>query len=265
MDVDSPLTRRTLLAGGLGSALALPAIARGRLPRRPASTPPLVVLDPGHGGKDPGAIGVTGLYEKQVSIAAAGAVAAHLQAGGRYRVSLTRSTDMFIPLDERVAIAEAAGASLFLSLHADAIHNPAIRGASVYTLGAASDAQTAALAARENSADRYGGIPAAAPEVAAILASLVRHETRLGSARLQKHVVASLAASLPMLDNPARHAGFAVLKAPAIPSVLIEMGFMSNPRDEAELRRPGLHATVAVAVRRAVDEYFARAPHLTQA
>ncbi len=254
---DSPHTRRLLLAHGFGAAF-LRTKAR---PPRAVGPAPLIHLDPGHGGKDPGAIGVSGLYEKHVSLAAAQAVAARLVAGGRYRVALSRQDDIFIPLDQRVAIAQAQGAALFISLHADAIQDPAIRGASVYTLGAASDAQAAALAMRENSADRYAGPGAAttSPEVAAILASLVRHETRVGSARLQADAVAALGASLPMLSNPARHAGFAVLKAADIPSILIEMGFMSNRQDEAELRLPGLHATVAAAVRRTVDGYFAAA------
>ena len=181
-------------------------------------------------------------------------------------MALSREEDVFIPLENRVAMAQAQGAALFLSIHADAIQDPSVRGASVYTLGAPSDAQAAALAMRENAADRYAttGAHDQSPEVAAILASLVRQETRVGSVRLQRHVVASLSSSLPMLPNPARHAGFAVLRAADIPSILIEMGFMSNPRDEAELRRPGLHAAVAAAVRRAVDGYFA-SQRLTQA
>src|SRR6185312_2124075 len=122
----------------------------------------------------------------------------------------------------------------------------------------ASDAQTAALAKRENSADRFA-VPSfnAPPEVAHILASLVRQETRIGSARLARTLVGSLDRDLPMLPNPERHAGFVVLKAADIPSVLVEMGFMSNPRDEAELRRAAHRARIAEAMRRAVDAYFA--------
>ena len=148
-------------------------------------------------------------------------------------------------------------------MHADALSDHSVRGASVYTLAdTASDAQTAALARRENSADRFGGAGFnAPPEVARILASLVRQETRVGSGRLARSLVGSLDRDLPMLPNPERHAGFVVLKAADIPSVLVEMGFMSNPTDEAELRRPQHRARVAEAMKRAVDAYFARGPH----
>ena len=116
------------------------------------------MLDPGHGGKDPGAIGVSGTYEKQVSLAAAFELKRQLEAEGRYRVALTRTRDAFIPLDDRVAKAQAHGAALFVSMHADALSDHSVRGASVYTLAdTASDAQTAALARRENSADRFAG------------------------------------------------------------------------------------------------------------
>ena len=138
---------------------------------------------------------------------------------------------MFIPLGDRVGKAQARSAALFVSMHADALSDHSVRGASVYTLANnASDAQTAALALRENSADRFIG-PTwrdTPPEVARILASLVRQETRAGSSRLARRLVSSLDQDLPLLQNPQRHAGFVVLKAADIPSVLVEMGFMSN-------------------------------------
>jgi N-acetylmuramoyl-L-alanine amidase len=234
--------------------------AAPRKPARPEAGPtaPLVMLDPGHGGKDPGAIGVSGTYEKHVSLAAALELKHLLEAGGHYRVALTRARDVFVPLDDRVAKAQAQGASLFVSMHADALADHQVRGASIYTLGTASDAQTAALAQRENSADRFGG-PAlnASPEVSRILASLVRRETRVGSVHLARDLVGSLDQQVPMLPNPERHAGFVVLKAADIPSVLVEMGFMSNPRDEAELRRPDHRKLIAGAMKRAVDAFFA--------
>ena len=130
----------------------------------------------------------------------------------------------------------------------------------MYTLAqTASDKQTAALARTENSADRFGGhaIPEASPEVAHILASLVRQETRAGSVRIARDLVGSLDQGLPMLQNPVRHAGFVVLKAADIPSVLVEMGFMSNARDEAALRKADHRRLVAQAMQRAVDAYFA--------
>ncbi len=284
MSSDLPIARRLLL-GRLGSEMGvfgtflLPALlhtAMAQAATRPAHPaprarsgprplPPLVMLDPGHGGKDPGAIGVSGTYEKHVSLATAEELKRQLEATGQYRVALTRARDVFVPLDDRVAHAQSQGAALFVSMHADALSDHDVRGASVYTLSTtASDAQTAALAQRENSVDRLGG-PAfrnTPPDVARILASLVRQETRVGSARLARRLVGSLDQDVPMLPNPDRHAGFVVLKAADIPSVLVEMGFMSNPRDEAALRRADHRAKVAAAMKRAVEAYFAAAGHM---
>jgi N-acetylmuramoyl-L-alanine amidase len=281
MSVWSPVARRIVLArlgtgvGVVGTFLLPPALhaAMAAAPHHKAVPParegtrdaprppaPLVMLDPGHGGKDPGAIGYSGTYEKHVSLAAALELKHQLEAGGRYRIALTRSRDVFIPLEERVMRAQAAGAALFVSMHADALSDHSVRGASVYTLApTASDAQTAALARRENSADRFGGPLArnASPEVAHILASLVRQETRIGSAQMSRDLVGNLDRDLPMLEHPARHAGFVVLKAADIPSVLVEMGFMSNPQDELLLRRADHRVKVAQAMKRAVDAYFA--------
>ena len=265
-------SRRVLLGYGVAGTFLLPALLKstmalaasakhGKTPAgKPGNAPkPLVMLDPGHGGKDPGAIGVSGTYEKHISLAAANELKRQLEAGGRYRVELTRTRDVFVPLDERVARAQGKGAALFVSMHADALRDPGVRGASVYTLSnSASDAQTAALAARENSADRFGGpgFRDTPPEVARILSSLVRQETRAGSTRLAHTMVGNLDRDVPLLTNPSRHAGFVVLKAADIPSVLVEMGFMSNPRDEAELRKASHRARVATAMSRAVDAYF---------
>ncbi len=222
------------------------------------------MLDPGHGGKDPGAVGVTGTYEKHVALAAAQELQRRLLRGGLCRAALTRGRDVFIPLQDRVALAQQAGARLFLSLHADALSDPGVRGASIYTLSdTASDAQTAALARRENSADRFGGpsfrdVP---PAVANILGSLVRQETRAGSVRIARGVVGALQPGRPggigLLPHPARHASFMVLRAADIPSALVEMGFMSNPQDEAALRRPEYRARVAAALARAVKDFLA--------
>lgn len=252
------ITRRILLGAGVMARLAWPASAA--VPRAPIGPVPLVMLDPGHGGKDPGAIGVSGTYEKHVALATAQELARQLNATGRYRAELTRTRDVFIPLEQRVAIAQGKGARLFVSMHADALTDHSVRGASVYTLGEhASDAQTAALALRENASDRFAGpgVTGVPPEVAKILASLVRQETRLGSARMARSVIGSLGHDLPLLTNPRREASFVVLKAADIPSVLVEMGFMSNRTDEAALRRPDHRARIASAMRRAVDSYFA--------
>jgi len=252
------LARRAVLALAAAAGGAFPAAAtqRSRAARGPV---PLVFLDPGHGGKDPGAIGVSGTYEKHVAFAAARELQLQLLATGRYRVALSRGDDVFIPLEQRVAIAQAHGAALFISMHADALLDHAVRGASVYTLAEqASDAQTAALAQRENAADRFAGpeFRGTSPEVADILASLVRQETRAGSARMARQVVAELRPAVRLLQNPARHAAFVVLKSSDIPSVLVEMGFMSNPQDEAALRQADHRAVVASALRRAVDGFF---------
>jgi N-acetylmuramoyl-L-alanine amidase len=259
-------TRRILLGHGIAASFLLvrrQGEAASPVARPHAAAPlPAVVLDPGHGGKDPGAIGVSGTYEKHVALAAAEELAALLEAEKRYRVTLTRTSDVFLPLEERVSIAQARQAALFVSMHADALTDHTVRGASVYTLAAtASDAQTAALARRENSADRFAdpsfhGVP---PEVAEILASLVREETRRGSARIARRAVGELDTTIPMLTNPSRHAEFVVLKAADIPSVLIEMGFMSNQQDESELRTKGHRQKVAQAMKRAIDAYFGQA------
>ncbi|MBV9654821.1 MAG: N-acetylmuramoyl-L-alanine amidase [Acetobacteraceae bacterium] len=267
MSLPVVLSRRLLLAGagslaGTAGGSARAAPAPSARPRRatPAPQPrPLIMLDPGHGGKDPGAIGWSGTYEKHAAFATALELQLQLQATGRFRVLLTRTADVFIPLAGRVARAQEHGAALFVSVHADSIGNPGIRGASVYTLATtASDAESAALAERENSADRFGDpqFRAVSPQVAEILASLVRQETRSGSARLQRSVVSAFDRDVLLLPNPARHAGFVVLKAADIPSVLVEMGFMSNPRDEAALRQPAHRARVANALTRAVSAYF---------
>ena len=258
----APMLATPLLAVAAAAAtLLLPrrAEAVGTAPPPPGSAP-LVMLDPGHGGKDPGAIGVSGTYEKLVALATAHELRHQLEAGGRYRVLMTRGHDVFIPLEDRVALAQRAGASLFVSMHADALGDHSVRGASVYTLAdTASDAQTAALARRENAADRFAGpdFHGTPPEVARILASLVRQETRAGSARMARSVVAEVGRDVRLLQNPQRHAEFVVLKAADIPSVLVEMGFMSNPQDEAALRQGPHRALVATALKRSIDRYFA--------
>jgi N-acetylmuramoyl-L-alanine amidase len=248
-----------------GSNSVSPSGSKGADARATKPPRPLVVLDPGHGGKDPGAIGVSGTYEKQVALATALELKRQLEIGGRYRVELTRTRDVFIPLDGRVDLAQKRSAALFVSMHADALLDHSVRGASVYTLAqTASDEQTAALARTENSADRFIGRKwqGTSPQVSQILASLVRQETRVGSVRIARRLVGSLDQDLPMLPNPARHAGFVVLKAADIPSVLVEMGFMSNPRDEAALRQPDHRKLVAQAMLRAVEAFFAGSGHL---
>lgn len=262
---DPTYSRRLILGTGLGVTLTAARPSRAAEVRHDPhvsarrSDLPLIVLDPGHGGKDPGAIGVTGTFEKHIALSTARDLAQRLSRSGLYRVSLTREADHFVALEDRVAYAQSVQAALFVSMHADALTDRGVQGASVYTLAAtASDAQTAQLAQRENAADRYGGhtpqgLP---PRVARILASLVGRETEVGSARMQQHAVACLSKVTGLLVNPARSADFVVLRAPDIPSVLIEMGFMSNRQDEAALRRPDHRAIIAAAAERAITDYF---------
>jgi N-acetylmuramoyl-L-alanine amidase len=223
----------------------------------PPRTLPLVVIDPGHGGRDPGTIGARGTEEKRVTLLVALELKRRLEAGGRCRVLLTRGRDVFVPLAHRIGQARRREAALFLSLHADSA--PGARGASVYTLSTtASDAHSAALARRENEADRAGGLrlSSISPEVDRILLSLMRQETRAGSDRLARLAVSSLRSEVPLLPNAHRRAGFVVLKAPDVPAALVEMGFLSHPADEAALNRPAHRARLAAALAEAVESFL---------
>lgn len=264
--------RELMRAGGLG-CLVLPGFgalrAADAAPRRHsagsgASRPGarrLVVIDAGHGGRDPGTIGGRGTLEKDVALATALALRHVLERSGRCRVAMTRAGDEFIPLAGRVAFARERRADLFVSLHANASPDRQVRGASVYTLAfKASDRGSAALARRENDADRLAGpaVRNAPPALAHILAGLARRATRTGSARLQRSIVRHFRHHVPMLPDPARHARFAVLKAPDIPSVLVEIGFLSNRHEEAELARPAYRSHLAAALDSAITAYLAR-------
>ena len=221
-----------------------------------ASARPLVVLDPGHGGRDPGAVGAQGTEEKRVVLAAAAELRRRLEQGGRVRVALTRTGDRFVSLADRVAFARRREAALFLSLHADSA--PGARGASVYTLSeTASDELSEALARRENAADAAGGLPLPTedPAVARILISLVQRETQAGSVGFARMLLPALERASPMLSQPHRQAAFAVLKAPDVPSVLVELGFLSHPQDEAALRDPRHRARLAEAIAQAVGAW----------
>ncbi len=258
-----PRRRSLLLLAALLAAPRAPALAaapapRQGQPRAPVAPKPLVVLDAGHGGKDPGAIGITGTYEKRIVLAAALELKRALERSAKVRVAMTRSNDRFVPLEGRVRFAQSRGAALFVSMHADAADSANVRGASVYTLsGSATDRLAASLARRENQADRFSGpeFRDVSPEVARILASLVRRETSTGSVRLAKRMVDEFdrAPDVPLLTNPHRKAGFVVLQAPDIPSVLVEMGFMSNRVDEAKLKKPEYRRKVVIAMQRAIE------------
>jgi N-acetylmuramoyl-L-alanine amidase len=221
-----------------------------------------VVLDPGHGGVDPGALGGNGTYEKELTLAVAREVKRQLEATGRYRVVMTREDDIFVQLRERVGKARAVDADLFLSIHADSIGSAQTRGASIYTLSeTASDAEAAALAARENRADIIAGVDLSAEnkDVASILIDLAQRETLNRSAALAHSLVAELGRDIQLLPSrPHRFAGFAVLKAPDVPSALIELGYLSNRQDESLLNRPQHRTKIAGAIVRAIDRHFGR-------
>jgi N-acetylmuramoyl-L-alanine amidase len=191
-----------------------------------------------------------------VALASALALKAALEARGGYRVELTRSGDQFLSREDRVDMTRDLGASLFLSLHADRWSNAAVRGASVYTLArTATDPDTEALANRENTSGT-GEVSRITQEVSGILASLAASETRAASARLAHRLVSGMERDLPVVPSPERHANFTVLRAAGIPSVLIEMGFLSNPLDEAALNDPAHRKLVARSMARAVDAWF---------
>ncbi|MGI9127746.1 MAG: N-acetylmuramoyl-L-alanine amidase family protein [Roseomonas sp.] len=253
---------RLLVEIAPASSEAFAAAARRDMPVAQGSTPalPLVVIDPGHGGYDPGAIGRRGTEEKRLTLAAAQALRRNLQEGGKCRVAMTRDRDEFISLADRVAFARTREAALLISLHADSA--PGAKGASVYTLAeTASDPLAEALARRENNADLAGGLtlPSVPPEVQAILLSLMRQETRGDSTRFARVAVRELTRSVPILPKPRREASFIVLKAPEVPSVLVEMGFLSDPGDEAALRKPEHRALIAASLARAVEAWLSAA------
>ncbi|CUW41208.1 Putative N-acetylmuramoyl-L-alanine amidase [Magnetospirillum sp. XM-1] len=220
---------------------------------------PVIVIDPGHGGVDPGATGVSGTYEKHITLAMARELKTMLERNGRYRVHLTRDRDVFIRLRERIAIARAQGADLFISLHADAVQNPQIRGLSVYTLSRnASDSEAQALAEKENKADLIAGIDLTheSADVANILIDLAQRETMNRSAGFATELVDEVGQEMDLLGNTHRFAGFAVLKAPDVPAVLVEMGYLSNEAEERMLRQPQYRARLAKSVAKAVERFF---------
>lgn len=232
-------------------------------PRRPPANTlqkPVIVIDPGHGGKDPGAVSKNGIYEKNITLAMARELKAMLERTGRYEVRLTRRNDTFLRLYQRVNYARKNNGDLFLSLHADSIDSSHVRGASIYTLSEkASDSQTARLAARENSADLIGGVDLSVedPDVADILISLSMRDTMNQSKFFANTVVEKLGRNnVTILQKPHRYAGFAVLKAPDVPSVLVEMGFMSNAQEANLLSSPSYRGKIAAALVDGIDAYF---------
>lgn len=221
---------------------------------------PVVVLDPGHGGVDPGATAINGDYEKDLVLEMAKELRTLIERSGKYRVVLTRDSDKFIRLRDRIAVARELGGNIFISLHADSLRYADQRGASIYTLSEkASDAEAARFAAQENKADILTGTDLSQHDavVATILIDLAQRDTNNKSIVFADIMSEELAAVTSMLRRHRRFAGFAVLKSPDIPSVLLELGYLSNPDDARNLAQPNYRAKLGQAIVRSLDRYFA--------
>jgi N-acetylmuramoyl-L-alanine amidase len=260
-----PSDRATFLAAGRPPPVDTPAPQptakppKGPAPRR-ADGKRVVVLDPGHGGVDPGTTGYAGTYEKDVTLDIALDLAKRLKAGGKYHVLLTRDDDYFVRLRERVRFAREHDAELFVSLHADSLHDSKVRGATVYTLSdRGSDAVAEALAAKENRADSIAGIDLSREkdDIQIILFDLAQRETRNHSAKFAGVLVPEIGRAAKVWRDGRRSAAFAVLKAPDVPSVLVEMGYLSNRQDERFLTSPKGRKAIVDALARGIDRYFA--------
>lgn len=219
----------------------------------------VIAVDAGHGGIDNGAQGATtGTHEKVVTLAFARELTAALNASPTTRAVLTREKDEFLSLPQRVQLARSQGANLLISIHADTLRQKDIRGATVYTISdKASDSLAANLAARENLSDEIAGMPFQdePAEVADILIDLARRETQAFSINLANEVVGAFEGEVKLINNPHRHAGFRVLTAPDVPSVLLELGFLSNKDDEQLLLDPAWQKKVAGLIAEAVQRY----------
>ncbi|MBT4770763.1 MAG: N-acetylmuramoyl-L-alanine amidase [Rhodospirillaceae bacterium] len=219
----------------------------------------IIVLDPGHGGVDPGATGKSGRFEKYITLSMARVLKKKLEKTGRYKVILTREKDIFLRLRDRLKIARQADADLFISLHADSNKNRKIRGLSVYTLSErASDKEAASLATSENKSDVIAGIDLSheTPEVTDILIDLAQRETMNLSSHFANTLIQELRREVKLLRKTHRFAGFAVLKAPDVPSVLVELGYLSNSGEEKKLRDPKYLARLSTALVLGIDKYF---------
>lgn len=226
----------------------------------PPSSDFVIAVDAGHGGIDAGARGVTTkVEEKTVTLAFAKALAERLNKQKGLHAFLTREDDTFISLSERVVIARQRGAKLFISLHADTLRQKDIRGATVYTISdKASDKLAEGLAERENLSDGIAGleIKDEPTEVTDILIDLTRRETQAFSIQMAENVVKSFKGQIELINNPLRHAGFRVLQAADVPSILLELGFLSNPKDEKLLTDPEWQNRTADLIVKSVDAYL---------
>ncbi len=238
--------------------ISTPPIRTYQSVERPRNKKPVIVIDAGHGGIDPGASGRQ-IKEKDVVLKFAKELANELKSTGHFTVHLTRKRDVFLSLRERVSIARKRKADLFISVHADAIRRKKVRGMSIYTLSEkASDKEAAELARKENRSDIVAGIDFAEQpeEVTSILIDLVQRETKNFSVDFAGKVVKKVKGHTQTLSPPHRFAGFRVLKAPDVPSVLIELGFLTNSRDEAQLRSAKWRMTIAKRLTLAIKDFF---------
>ena len=230
-------------------------------------TKPVIVIDPGHGGIDPGAMGLNNVPEKTVVLAVAQQLKAALSQLGRYEVRMTRDKDVFISLDRRLKFSHDSASDLFISLHADSIEEKNlaenIRGATVYTLSErASDDQARIMAEKENASDLLAGLETGdqtgKDQVRNILIDLLKRETSNFSADFSHVLVGRLAKSVTMARDPQRSAAFKVLKQTHAPSVLVELGYMSNGKEAAQMTTPAWQKQVAGSIAAAIDGYFAK-------
>jgi N-acetylmuramoyl-L-alanine amidase len=271
------LDKPSLPPGALPPGPAVPAPPRQT--QAPEPTPPLlaqsridrliiVAIDPGHGGEDPGAIGPSGLREKDVVLAVALQLREHLNANPGMRAMLTRDDDYFVPLGQRVAKARRVQADLFISIHADAFLTPHARGASVFALSDKGASSSAArwMAERENAADLVGGVNLKTADATVMRTMLDMSTTAQikDSLKLGSEVLSRIGRVGRLHKGSVEQAGFAVLKAPDIPSILVETAFISNPVEESHLRDPAYQARLVDALASGVRRYFARNPPLAR-
>lgn len=241
-----------------------PAIDEPPVMTDPSMKPPnakrVVVIDAGHGGVDPGTTGQDGTYEKNVVLAVAKALREALLKTGKYEVVMTRDTDIFLSLRARVAVGRRAKADLFVSLHADSAPNSGVRGASIYTLSEkSSDREAEALARSENQSDIIAGVDLTnEPDiVTSILIDLAQRETKNSSVRFAQALLPELQRSGQIVAKSHRFAGFVVLKAPDVPSVLVELGYLSNLEDESDMNTARWRSAMAGAIAGGINRYFA--------
>ncbi|WP_262691765.1 N-acetylmuramoyl-L-alanine amidase [Kordiimonas aestuarii] len=263
LDIE-PTSRSSFLSAVQSSKSERPSFASASVPdvtapRKRISGKRVVVIDAGHGGPDPGNLGVIGVHEKIVVLEIARAIRDELNKTGRYQVHMTRDRDIFHPVRERFRIARRHHADLFISVHADSIKNPNVSGASVYNLSeTASDREAARLAARENKSDVIAGVNLAEADddVSSILIDLAQRETMNFSAQYANILVQELGRDVPLLQRTHRFANLGVLKAPDVPSVLLEAGYLTNKSNARFINSSDGRKKIAQAVRRATDRYF---------